>query len=78
MNKEQSLEGPPPCEQGSKGQTGKWAQRCTSPDQDDSSELDLEWISSGIRKILSWQMEKWMTNRKGEGQKPAVDIYAWM
>ena len=54
-----SLEGPLPCEQGSKGPTGKLAWCCTSTGQDSSKELDLEWISPVVAELRWLQSFVW-------------------
>ena len=80
-----SLEDPPPCEQSSKGLTGKWASRCTSTGQDGSNELDLEWIGPVVvelRRLQSFvrmnrrmdtQMKKYIT----DGDNSKSSFFLW-
>ena len=52
-----SLEGPTPCEQGSKGPMGNYVWRCISTGQDGSNEVDFEWIGraiAGLRRPQSF------------------------
>ena len=81
--KSRSLEGPPPCEQASKGPTGKWALRCTSTGQDGSNELDLEWIgpnqwllSYSVRKVLSRRTDG-RTNKPMDGDNSIVIFFSF-
>ena len=55
-----SLEGPLPCEQGSRSLTSKWAWCCTSTCQDNSNELDLRYVHACAERTRA---ENWLQHK---------------